>query len=200
MPDMRLFIAADLTLETKAALGKLIENLQKGINFTKAYPTWCKPGAIHLTLKFLGNVDDKRVPEIAAAVGANIEGVTPFNIKIQGLGVFPNEREPHVLWIGLKQGEKELVQLQKSVEEALVPLGFPRENRPFHPHLTLARIKSTRGIEPMMDVVHSHRNHEVGEVMLDHVSFYQSILRNEGPIYKVLHRWDFIEKQMAMGN
>ena len=191
MPDMRLFIAADLTLDAKAALGKLIENLQKGIQFTKAFPTWSKPEAIHLTLKFLGNVDEKRVPEIAAAVGAYIEGIAPFSVRIQGLGVFPNEHEPHVLWVGMKQGEKNLVQLQKNVEEALVPLGFERENRPFHPHLTLARIKSTRGVEPMMDIVHSHREREVGIVPIDHITLYQSILRSEGPMYKALERWDF---------
>jgi RNA 2',3'-cyclic 3'-phosphodiesterase len=189
MPSLRLFIATDLSADQRAACAQLIENLRKGVQFTKAYPKWVEPNAMHLTLKFLGDVDSARVPQIAQALDPVASTIKAFTMGFKGLGVFPSERQPRILWVGVQAGHREVLQLQFGVERALNALGFPPEDRPFHPHLTLARIKSTRGAEALMDVVHSHRDSDLGQATVDHMTLYQSTLLPEGPVYKALHTW-----------
>ncbi|HUT24909.1 MAG TPA: RNA 2',3'-cyclic phosphodiesterase [Sumerlaeia bacterium] len=190
MPPLRLFIAADLSSEQRSAAAQLIENLRKGVQFTKAYPKWVKPEGMHLTLKFLGNVDSERVGEIVSAVDKAIAGAASFPFDLRGLGAFPSERQPKVLWVGAKKGAEDLGILASGIERALRPLGFPPEQRPFHAHLTLARIKSLRDVEAMMQVVRSHGKHSaLGEAEVDRVTLYKSDLSPQGATYTALHRW-----------
>jgi 2'-5' RNA ligase len=194
MTPLRLFIAADMSAEQQAAAEGLIEALKKGIAFTSAHPAWVRPEGLHLTLKFLGNVESARVKEICQAVQNRIVNARSFEFSMKGLGVFPNEHRPQVLWIGARRGETEMKALQAAVEAALEPLGFARESRPFHPHLTLARIKSMRGAQAMMDVVQSHRQADLGAAETKHLTLYQSHLNPDGARYEVLHRWPLMER------
>ena len=103
---------------------------------------WVRPDGFHLTLKFLGHVTEDRLPKITEAVSGVATTFSPFTVSVGGVGVFPNTRVPRVIWMGVKTEGDILARLQSRVEEVLDPLGFPRENRSFHPHLTLGRIKS----------------------------------------------------------
>ena len=103
--------------------------------------SWTAPGAMHLTLKFLGQVPEVRVDEIAAAVRSALFGVRPFEIEVSGLGGFPDVARPRVLWAGVGAGAPELARVAAAVDRALLPLGFPLEERGFTAHVTLARVK-----------------------------------------------------------
>ena len=98
------------------------------------------PTGIHLTLKFLGNIDPHLVDNLLEAMRRSAQGSSPFRLQLSGLGLFPNAKEPWVLWVGVDGDLDPLRGLQERVEEAVVKLGFPRESRPFSPHLTLGRV------------------------------------------------------------
>ena len=103
---------------------------------------WTRSEGFHLTLKFLGNVGEDRISEIVHAIRGVTETFLFFVVSVGDVGVFPDTRSPRVIWIGVKSVGDDLVRLQGGIEKVLGPLGFPPEDRPFHPHLTLGRIKS----------------------------------------------------------
>ncbi|MBI4949904.1 MAG: RNA 2',3'-cyclic phosphodiesterase [Deltaproteobacteria bacterium] len=104
--------------------------------------SWVKPASIHLTLKFLGEIDPAKADAIATALEYASKGIGPFEVKVSGLGAFPNMMNPRVLWAGIG-GNDALKRLSANIEDGLEPLGFEREGRPFTPHLTLCRVKSS---------------------------------------------------------
>ena len=189
MAKKRLFLAADISVAQREAVGLLAENLAKGVRFTRAHPKWVDVAGMHLTLKFLGDVEETRLKAICDAVGPAVAGIAPVQFDLAKLGVFPSQRAPKVLWIGVDHGRKQLKELAGAVETALARIGFQREQRGFFPHLTLARINAVRGASEMMDVVESHRWVELPETTLENVTLYESDLRPEGARYTVLHRW-----------
>jgi 2'-5' RNA ligase len=139
-PQVRAFIAVDLPADAKGSLASTIELLQAtlpGHEFG-----WVRSEAIHLTLKFLGNVDESRVPTISEAVSAAVEDIAPFDLRLDGTGTFPPRRRPSVVWAGLNGDLEALLALQAPIESAMASLGFASERRDFRPHLTLARIRS----------------------------------------------------------
>lgn len=103
--------------------------------------SWVRPESIHLTLKFLGEIDDAKALKVSAELQKAAEGIGPFNLEVGGVGCFPNARAPKVVWAGIKESV-ELSKLQKKIDERLSSIGFEAEKRPFTPHLTLCRIKS----------------------------------------------------------
>lgn len=136
--QIRSFIAIELPDEVKAALASLQAELKLAEH---TFVKWVTPEGIHLTLKFLGNIVASRVSEIEKAVGEAVQGISSFKLEISDLGVFPNLRQPRVLWVGVGGEVDRLIVLQRRVDEALIPLGFTPESRPFSPHLTLARLR-----------------------------------------------------------
>jgi RNA 2',3'-cyclic 3'-phosphodiesterase len=183
---IRTFIAVEISPEIRKNLGMLIENLKKGVHFTSSFPKWLKPDSIHLTLKFLGSIPESMVDEIALHLEAAAVDTPPFKIRVRDLGVFPDPKKPRVLWVGLTKGQKEICDLQQKIERSLIPSGFQKEKRPFHPHLTLARIKALRGASAFMNVVRIHKNSLVGECEIDRIILYKSELLPEGAKYTKL--------------
>jgi len=96
---------------------------------------------LHLTLKFLGNIPFKLVTEVTSAIKEASEGIPPFHLELSGLGAFPNLKQPRVVWVGIWGEVDKLLRLQQNIDFALSPLGFAKEERPFVPHLTLARVR-----------------------------------------------------------
>jgi 2'-5' RNA ligase len=136
--QIRSFVAIELPEEAKQGLARLRKELERDEHRSVK---WVDPGGIHLTLKFLGNIPAKRVIEITGAIKGGAQGIFPFHLEISGLGVFPSPRQVRVLWVGVGGELDKLSRLQQNIESALAALGFAREERPFVPHLTLARIK-----------------------------------------------------------
>lgn len=138
MEPIRSFVAIELPGVLKRALGELAARLKAA----GSWPVkWVDPEGVHLTLKFLGNIETGRVGEIVDALELATAGVPPFRLQVGELGVFPNVRRCQVAWVGLKGDLDTLGNLQQRIETHLSQLGFPRENRSFTPHLTLARVR-----------------------------------------------------------
>jgi 2'-5' RNA ligase len=187
-PKIRSFLAVELTPELRAKIADLLGRLQKGAQFTGAHPVWVKPENVHLTLKFLGQTDDAQRLAVTAAMRAAARRHGPHVVRIKGLGVFPSERAPRVLWVAVKRCDP-LLALQRDVEAAVEPLGWPPEGRAFSPHLTLARIKSQRRSQALMSVVESHSRWEIGDWPIREVVLFQSMLHPSGSIYTLLERF-----------
>lgn len=138
MEPLRCFVAIEIPPPIKSLLAQLQQGLRaEGGGKVK----WVEVGGIHLTLKFLGNVVSEKVPAIIHALSSVGQSATPFSLALGEMGVFPNPRRTQVIWVGLKGDLGSLQELAQGVERALSPLGFPAENRPFTPHLTLGRVR-----------------------------------------------------------
>jgi len=184
---MRTFIAIDLSPEIKARLSALVERLAPLSRDIK----WVRQDSMHLTLKFLGEVDDRqaaRVEELLQTIAPKNEAV-PMTFK--GTGTFPpGSKSPRVLWVGAEAGPS-LVPLQEEVEGGCEKLGFAREGRPFRPHLTLGRVKSRSGLGPVLREFEQSRDESFGEMLVRRLTFFQSRLRPGGAEYTILREFPF---------
>ncbi len=136
---IRTFIAIDLSPAIKSALDTLIKKLKSHGSLPVR---WTAAQNIHITLKFLGDIDERRLPELKTRLISAVQGVQPFSLQVGKLGAFPNANRARIIWVGC-QLEPAGFLLQKSVEEATLEMGFPREKRPFSPHLTIGRVNTT---------------------------------------------------------
>jgi 2'-5' RNA ligase len=136
--QIRSFIAIELSEEAKKGLAGLKKELEKDEH---RFVKWVDPRGIHLTLKFLGNIPSERVTEITEAMGKAVQGISPFCLEVSGLGAFPSLKQARVLWVGIGGELDQLSTLQQNIDSVLAALGFAREERPFVPHLTLARVR-----------------------------------------------------------
>lgn len=138
LEPVRAFLAVPISPTAKVALKNVVRLLSadapRGVR-------WVDPEAIHLTLKFLGNVESSRVTDITTAMRRATQGAPQFRLRLSGVGTFPNGNRPRVLWAGVNGDLEPLQELQRRVEDALADVGFPREGRPFSPHLTLGRVR-----------------------------------------------------------
>ena len=184
---IRTFIAIELPDEIRHALAEVQKHLRRDV----AGVRWVEPGSIHLTLKFLGSIPAEQIQPIAAAAAQVVQGDPPLTLGLSGLGAFPNPRRPRVIWVGIEGDVARLGRLQTRLEEALGPLGFPREERGFRPHLTVGRVKDPRRppdlTRPLADVAVPRCNSfDVREILL-----YKSDLRPTGAIYTKLQHLPF---------
>ncbi len=137
---IRSFIAVELPEDIKKGLKRIQTELALDkYSFAKCV----SPEGIHLTLKFLGGVPANKIKDIVAVMEAASLGTKPFELQMTEIGAFPNFRRPRVVWVGIKGDVDRLVAWQQRLDDGLVPLGFAKENRPFTPHLTLARLRET---------------------------------------------------------
>jgi 2'-5' RNA ligase len=182
---MRLFIAVEISEEIKTELTKIIDKLKEADADVK----WVGPEGMHITLKFLGEVDEKRKDKIIERM-EKIFTPTPkilvwgFTVTFKGLGAFPDFKRPRVVWLGIEKGKEELTEVAKELDACLSELGFPAEKREFSPHLTLGRVKSSRGREKLMDALSSYNNFVLPKLTVNEIILMQSILKREGAEYK----------------
>ena len=141
-PPLRLFVAVELPQHVRDALGMSMERLRS--NLRGPY-RWVRPEGVHLTLRFLGNVEAERVAELTSALGAAVGPLPAFALRLDGMGVFPNARAPSVVWAGLSGESAALVRLALAVGTATAGVGEPAESRPYAPHLTLGRVRGRLG-------------------------------------------------------
>lgn len=179
---IRTFVAANLDSGLKAALARVQEQLKA----TRADVGWVRPENLHLTLKFLGQVEKDRLGAIGKAVAAVATGFGPVRLVFEGLGAFPRPRATRVVWIGLSHGAEALTELQTKVEAALDPLGFPLEARPFTAHLTLGRVRSPAHREQLARALTGAPAEVLGEMVLDRIELMKSDLSVGGARYSIL--------------
>jgi len=137
---LRLFVSAEFPVLVKKEIQGFIEAIREELGTVETNFRWTEEKSTHLTLKFLGAVPEHELSNIIESLEQVISSLRPVQIKFDGLGTFGG-KQPRIVWLGISKGKEELVSLADTVETVLNPLGYPRENRPFSPHLTLARLK-----------------------------------------------------------
>ncbi len=180
---MRLFVALDLDDDARRAITALQDRVAEALGVDRSIKT-VDPAHMHLTLAFLGEIADRDVPAIVDTLSADII-VRRFAAVFQGLGVFPPRGAPRILWLGVGDGSAEIVEVQQVVAGRLEGLGIAPEPRPFHPHLTLARWRTSRPADRSR-VLSADSRGAVARVNVDHVTLYQSRLSPAGPAYTAL--------------
>lgn len=181
MSTIRAFIAIDLSDEARAVLHEVRDAL--AVQTSGAAVKWVQPSRMHLTLRFLGNMPTAKVDDLSGALDALAAQYAPFNLLLDALGCFPNKRRPRVIWVGLQGQLQSLQAMSAALDDVLQPLGWDPEGRPFHPHLTLGRVKEKhaaidlpwgQGVAP-------------AEIRVRELVLYESQLRPQGPRYIVQH-------------
>jgi len=180
---MRTFIAVELPPGVK----RKIEEVQTPLKKTDTFVSWVKPGNVHITLKFLGEVGEERIEDVFHGTEKALKESKVFNLSLKDLGCFPNLRRPRVVWVGVDQGKDDLSQMQKQIEEELFKLRFPKEQRPFSAHLTIGRVKSPRNMENLTGLIETMK-FETEEVKVDEVVVMKSQLHPQGAIYTPLKK------------
>lgn len=185
---IRAFVAVELNQELRQAIGRVQaqtkERLMKRLP-TDARIQWVRPESIHLTLKFLGDIAERRVDEMRHALAATIGSASRFTVEVGGLGVFPDHRAPRVLWIGLADASHRLSRLAADIDSALTALGFAPEGKPFTPHLTLARIKEkSREVGQALTASGAlTEGAQAGRLTVRSVALMRSELKPSGSVY-----------------
>jgi RNA 2',3'-cyclic 3'-phosphodiesterase len=147
---------------------------------------WVTPDHIHLTLRFLGNVPDESVTLLLQAMEQAAQGQTAFPLRARALGCFPHPARPRVLWVGLDDPSQALGRLNERLMTALTPLGFPPEDRPFHPHLTLARVQNRMLSSQLLSMLQTYQNRDFGEFLVTQLHIVQSQLQRGGALHTIL--------------
>ncbi len=188
---MRLFVALDLPDAVHQKLRDLIDELKRESPDVK----WVNPEGIHVTLKFIGHVDDAKAGEIQQAVG-KIHSDRPVTMEFRGMGFFPNERRPRVVWCGV-HGSDNLPKLAGDIEEAVEALGIERETRPYTPHLTLARIDAEKvrraQIGKLVATAKKFADTSFGSARGTEFHLYESVTKPSGAEYKILQSFSFVK-------
>ena len=176
---MRTFLAVEVPENIRRVVHDLIQ-----IEAKRDLPIkWVAFENLHITLKFLGEIDENMRSEMNSAITGACEKHHPFQTILKGLGCFPNARNPRVLWVGVEQGHQDLCSLAADLEGSLAPLGFKPEKR-FHPHLTIGRIKKPCKVDHILAKALVTDTFGVDSVVL-----FKSTLKPDGPVYEPLDRY-----------
>jgi 2'-5' RNA ligase len=179
---IRTFIAIELP-------EKIIYTIKKVQEEIKSYGLkirWVRPENIHLTLKFLGDTKAADTENVARAVSESVTDYPPISLAVKGIGVFPGIKRPRVIWLGVSNQLDVLTTFQKTLDEKLEAIGFPKENRPFRGHLTLGRIKSKIDPKKLNDALKEFTRFESEHFLADRIILYKSDLKPNGPVYTKL--------------
>jgi len=186
---VRLFIAV------KIPFGPSLRELAEELKACPGRVKWVEEENFHVTLKFLGEVPEALVDTVDRGIKEAVEGVPSSVVVLRGVGAFPNLRRPRVIWVGMDSADV-LRELQRRVESSLTKLGFEREKKPFHPHVTLGRVKRLEGGTNCFEEVSSRWEEEVlGKVTVDRVYLIESTLTPRGPLYTVIYTYPLEKRE-----
>ncbi|PIP18810.1 MAG: RNA 2',3'-cyclic phosphodiesterase [Candidatus Omnitrophica bacterium CG08_land_8_20_14_0_20_41_16] len=182
---MRTFIAIELPEDIKDRLGRLQDKLRK----CGADVKWVEPENIHLTLKFLGERDDKKIAKISEIVAETAKNHLPFLAHITSVGAFPKIDYPRVIWVGVEQGDAETKKIAQELEEKIATVGIPKEDRPFSSHITIGRTRSPKNREKLVASLKNYVENLAGENLeftVGKITLFKSTLAPSGPVYEAL--------------
>lgn len=179
---MRMFVAVPFPTQLKAKLAAL----QQEFRHLPLAAAWVHEAGFHLTLKFLGEVKSTQIAPILSCITHAAQGFHPFSITLRGVGVFPHESSPRVLWVGIEDETGLLKQVQQTLEARLAQIGFPPDGRPFAPHLTLARLKRIAHRSEWLASLETHREAMLGELEVNRLELMESQLHPSGARYSVV--------------
>jgi 2'-5' RNA ligase len=180
---MRTFIAVILDPKIKEKLTRMVIQFKKISSGIK----WVRPESMHITLKFLGNIDNQKADQIKEVMDHVSQKHRSFHLACIGVGTFPQKsRKPKVIWVGFNEHDP-LKTLQSEIESELERIGFPKEKRNFHPHLTLGRIKKSAAFHNLIPELERAEQKEFGITKVDRITLFKSTLTPSGAIYDILH-------------
>ncbi len=192
METIRAFIAIELAREVQAGLEGVLSRLRPAAKAVR----WVSAGNIHLTLKFLGDTPLDKIEPLKRSIESEAARHAAFELQVGGLGAFPNPRRPRVIWVGVKAPE-ELADLVNGVEKATGPLGFPTEERPFSPHLTLGRVSqhaTNEEVGALAELLTKTHMESLGISRVDKIHLFRSDLRPTGAVYTSLFQANLIQQ------
>lgn len=172
----RSFISVDM--EPTDALSQLLEGLRSADADLKVV----KPGNLHVTLKFLGDIDETAIDGISERMARSADGLQPFTVIMKGMGAFPSLSNIRVIWVGLENAEG-LSSMAERLDTSLREIGFERDKKGFRPHLTVARARSPRGVAGLQHLMNSNVATDFGSSEVDRMVLKKSVLTPKGPIY-----------------
>jgi len=181
---VRAFIAVRISEDVRVAL----KRRQSRLKGTGIRAKWANPETMHMTLAFLGDILRTSISDIANSIDECVADMKRFRFCVAGTGAFGGKRGPRVIWADVHEGRDELMQLQARIADAIRNIGIPLDTRPFTPHLTLARIRSPRGVDDLLKSLALEEDTAFGTVECSEVLLFQSILHPTGPEHIVLHR------------
>ena len=186
---MRAFIAIELTQEIKDVLGRL----QAKLKTVGADVKWVEPKNIHLTLKFLGEIDEQTQNLITDKLEEISNAQKEFVISISSCGAFPNTNSPRVIWAGIEQGDQEIRTIANSIETQLESMGIPKETREFSSHITLGRARSSQNRQELAKTLSQLILKPLkGQFPASKITLFKSTLTPHGPIYEVLKEFPLL--------
>jgi 2'-5' RNA ligase len=187
---MRLFVALSISDKVRENLVSLLDQLRRA----DSRPRWTNPLNLHVTLKFIGQVPEEKLSSINQALSTVVQ-TAELALSFRGLGFFPNDRRPAVVWAGV-QGPPELAALADSIDESLAWCGIPRKTRPFSPHLTLARCQGTPLPEPLRTQIQIFKGHSFGKQIAREFQLMESKLKPSGAEYTTLRSFPFAVEEL----
>lgn len=181
---IRSFIAIETPKDIRDNIGVLQTQLKPSLgNLVR----WVAIENMHLTLIFLGEVKEDFLNQVKEQLTSVVKMVMPFEANIKGFGAFPSQRSPRIIWVGMDKGKNEVIDLQSRIEKALKTIGYKPEDRKFHPHLTIGRVKGfIKETTNIFEANYTSRNFLVKSIVL-----FKSTLRPQGPIYEKLEVFHF---------
>ena len=180
MSTIRTFIAIEIDPTHKQKLLHLISTLKSSNSDVK----WVTEHQMHLTLKFLGNIEETKVQEISDALTSIANSTREFTITLSNIGTFPNAKRPRVIWIGVNKGKNKLKLLAGQIETELEKLDFPKETRDFKSHLTLGRVRSPKNLQNLTKLLTEVSFQSESAIKINKLILFQSTLTPKGAIYK----------------
>jgi 2'-5' RNA ligase len=185
MARTRTFIGIDISEAIRTRAGLLQTELSK----SGAAVKWVEPESMHVTLLFLGEVDDRELHAVCKVVKAVATSEPPFTMRVSGVGAFPTPRRPKVIWAGITDGAEPLQRLNAALEERMLDLGcYRKEERGYTPHLTLGRVKGEADGQALASELPKRLAWDGGRVTVDEILVYSSEMDRDGPVYTVLGR------------
>jgi 2'-5' RNA ligase len=180
---MRLFAAIDIDSQVREQIERIQQQLKRELNLKGREVKWVRPGQIHLTLKFLGEVPDDAITEVCEVVTQTAARHSGFDIQVRGVGVFG--RPARVVWVGIEPCP-ELMKLQSELEREFEKIGWARESRAFAGHLTICRVKTSAAGKKLADAIEKWNDEIFGSVWVRQAVLYESRLSSAGPEYSVV--------------
>jgi 2'-5' RNA ligase len=181
-PTIRAFIA----IELPPSVISLLEKTQQDFKSAGLRAKWVRPENIHLTLKFLGNIDPGDIDKIGDAMSDTVMDLDPLTLAARGVGVFPGIKRPRVIWVGLGGQTQLLFAVQRKLEDNLAVIGFAKEKRPFKGHLTLGRFRQAVDPHTTSRVIQEHADLKSEDFTANRIVLFQSDLKPTGPVYSGL--------------
>lgn len=179
---IRAFVAVKLPASVEKFLEQVAEQLANKLPARAV--RWVKPEAMHLTLRFLGDVSIEKMPALPPLLDQTAHQYPAFNLQLDKLGCFPSPQNPRVLWVGLFDPHRQLISLQQTLEQALIPHGWQPEGKPFQPHLTLGRVQTPSN---QFSQLPWQKPLQPLNIPIKAIYLIKSQLRPTGPIYTTLH-------------